>query len=188
PTVAVVDDAIYVPTTEVASRQFDGALLTATGEAIPQALADRRKSRWGNRVLGSLSQPVSLEPVETIDAEVVYLGWFFDHFGHFLLESLARTWILDQIDPTLPVVLHAQRKPDLSGPILAILELLDIQRERVLVPEQQTRFRRAIVPEPLYEISHSAHPWFTRPFQRIADSLAPRETPTDQPLYLSRRL
>jgi hypothetical protein len=45
-----------------------------------------------------------------------------------------------------------------------------------------------IVPEPLYEISHSAHPWFTRPFQRIADTLAPREAPTDQPLYLSRRL
>ncbi len=188
PTVAVVDDAIFVPTTEVAPRQFDGALLTSDGEPIPQAMADRRKSRWGNRVFGSLSQPRTLEPAATVDAEVVYLGWFFDHFGHFLLESLARAWALDQIDPAIPVIFHAQRKPNLSGPILEILALLGIPPERIIVPQEQTRFRRVIVPEPLYEISHAANPWFTQPFQRIAATLPPRVTPTDQPLYLSRRL
>lgn len=188
PAVAVVDHAVFVPTTEVADHQYDGALLTRDGAPIPQALAERRKSRWGSRVLGSLSQPVAIDPAHAIDAEVVYLGWFFDHFGHFLLETLARTWILDQIDPATPVVFHTQRTPALSGPILTILELLGIPRERILLPERQTRFRRAIVPEPLYEISHAAHPWYTRPFQRIAAEIGAHEAQTDQPLYLSRRL
>jgi capsular polysaccharide biosynthesis protein len=188
PAAVTVENAVYVPTVEVAPHQFEGGLLTADGQPIPEALAQRRKSRWGSRVLGELPPSVALDPERAIDEDVVYLGWYFDHFGHFLLESLARTWILPALDPALPVVFHTQRRSTISGPTLDILELLGVGRDRILTLDPQTRLRRVIVPEPLYEISHAAHERMPEPFRRIAAQLAPRDAPTGQPLYLSRRL
>ena len=188
PSAVTIADVVYVPTVEVETHRFEGGLLTLDGQPIPQALAQRRKSRWGSRVLGELPPSVALDPVRVIEEEVVYLGWYFDHFGHFLLESLARTWVLPALEPAVKVVFHTQRRSTVSGPTLAILELLGVSRDRILTLDTQTQLRRVIVPEPLYEIAYAAHERMPEPFRRIASRFTPHDAPTGQPLYLSRRL
>ncbi len=190
PRAPVITDAVFVPAMKVGLHQFEGALLTADGQPIPQARSERRNSRQGDITLGALSERVELEPEQTIEEEVIYLGWYFDHFGHFLLESLARTWVLPQLDPKMKVVFHRERPDPPGGTTRLMLELLGIPPERILFLDQQTRLRRVIVPEPRYEISHAAHTWLARPYHQIARAVLGDDTGdiTDQPLYLSRRL
>ena len=190
PQAPVITDAVFVPAMKVGMQQFEGALLTADGQPIPQARSERRNSRVGDLTLGALSEPVDLKPEQTIDEDVVYLGWYFDHFGHFLLESLARTWVLPQLDPNLKLIFHRERPNPLGATTQRMLELLGVTPDRVLFLDRQTRLRRVIVPEPLYEISHAAHTWLARPYHQITRAVLGDDTgdTSDQPLYLSRRL
>jgi hypothetical protein len=188
PRAPVVEDAIFVPAMKVGLHLFEGAVLTSDGQPVPQAVAQRRLSRMGDITLGTLSEPVALRPERVIDDEVVYLGWYFDHFGHFLLESLARAWVLPALDPAITVVMHRERDEEPAGITRQMLDLLGVPRERILFLDGQTRLRRVVVPEPLYEIAHAAHPRMPEPYRRIADALVPNDAPTDQPVYLSRRL
>lgn len=188
PQVAVVEDAVFVPATKVRAHQFAGAVLTADGQPIPRALANRRLSHAGDIVLGALTAPEAMRPEQVIEEEVVYLGWYFVHFGHFLLESLARTWVLPAVDPATKVLFHTERGEEPSGSTLQMLELLGVRRERMLFPKVQTTLRRVIVPEPLYEVAHAAHVRMPEPHRRIAAALMTDEVPSEQPVYLSRRL
>jgi capsular polysaccharide biosynthesis protein len=189
PLAPVVENAVFVPPVELGERgHFEGALLTEDGQPIPTAQAHRRFGAFGEQLIGSLREPVEIKPERVVDEEVVYLGWYIGHFGHFLLESLARVWILDRIDPTMRVVFHIQRERDLSGMTLRILDAFGVPRDRILELNEQTLLRRVIVPEALYEIAHAAHEGMALLFRRVAASVVAGEDRSDQPVYLSRRL
>jgi glycosyl transferase family 61 len=163
---------------------------------VPEELAGKESVRRGEiaqRV--STSSPVAYE--REVDEEVVYLGWLFNHYGHFLMQSLARTWVLPQVDPALRVIFHhpsrAEWQP--SGWTLRMLEAFGVPPERILTLDVPTRLRRMIVPEPLFEPRSTtedhtvrAHEAMARPYQAVAERIASDVTPSDQPVYLSRRL
>lgn len=188
PRATVVENAIFIPAEKLGPAYYEGALLTSDGQPIPEALQERRNARAGDIVLGGLSRAVPLNPAHGVDAEVVYLGWFFDHFGHFLLESTARLWALADLDPSVKILFHVRRPFRPTGVFLEMLEAFGIAPDRVLVPEAQTRFRRVLVPEPLYEISAAAHVQMPQPHRSVAQRILTDTDPFDQPVYFSRRL
>ena len=110
------------------------------------------------------------------------------------MESLTRTWILDEIDPSTKVVFHTKlpriasgQKP-LSAATQRILKLFGISLDRIIFPQDPTRLRRVIVPESLHELSYGSHEQFPRRYRQVASKIAGDVTPTEQPVYLSRRL
>lgn len=137
---------------------------------------------------GGIAESVDIAPVDELKGEVVYLGWFFTHFGHFLMESLTRTWFLDQVDPSVKVVFHRKTGAEPAGITSTILAAFGIPPERIVFLERPTRLRRVIVPEPLYELSYGAHEWMPRPFREVAARIVGDSSRLDQPVYLSRRL
>ena len=193
PEVAVVEDAVFVPAvdrrkTGQQSGQPDlsGGIVTHTGQPIGTA----HLRRGGRKLIAGLTGTTLAVPSAEMDEEVVYLGWLFDTYGHFLLESLARTWILHDVDPAVRVVFHAptsgQWRP--RSWALQILAAFGIPSERLLLPNACTRFRRVIVPEPLFEVQHAAHERGAGPHRAVAARIASRVEPSKQPVYLSRRL
>lgn len=188
PVARTLDDAIFVPSTALTPIHFAGALLTATGEPVPEARQQRRRSRIGDLVLGDLSGPAPRDPERVIEDEVVYLGWYIDHFGHFLLESTARMWFLDQIDPATKVVFHIERPFEPDRVEARLLESFGIPPDRLLLLDTPARLRRVIVPEPLYEMSHRAHERMAEPHRGVARTIASTFGEFEQPVYLSRRL
>jgi hypothetical protein len=172
----------------------EGGIATQDGALVELAQTHRSGTRWGTRVLGGIVEPAALEPQAEIDEEVVYLGWCFQHFGHFLMESLTRTWILDEIDPSIKVVFHtklpriASGQKALSAATQKILELFGIPLDRIIFPQEPTRLRRVIVPESLHELSYGSHEQFPRRYRQVAATIAGDVTPSAQPVYLSRRL
>src|SRR3954453_10807624 len=149
PQVLVIENAIFVPgakvpTTDPEAGRFvhEGGIVTQDGELVELAQTHRSGTRWGTRVLGGIVESAALEPEREIDEEVVYLGWCFQHFGHFLMESLTRTWILEETDPSIKVVFHTKlpkiasgQKP-LSATTQQILELFGIPLNRIIFPQE----------------------------------------------------
>jgi capsular polysaccharide biosynthesis protein len=163
---------------------------------LPEELSGRMSARRGE--LGhSLPHSSPLVYEREVDEEVVYLGWLFNHYGHFLMQSLARTWVLPQVDSSSKVLFH---HPSLTrwqpkGWALRMLENFGVPPERILTLNVPTRVHRMIVPEPLFEPrgiaeDHTvrAHQAMARPYQAVAERIAGDVRPSSQPVYLSRRL
>ena len=201
PQVSVIENAIFVPGAKVPTNDpeigrfvHEGGIVTQDGELVELAQTRRSGTRWGTRVLGGVVEPGVIEPARVIEEEVVYLGWCFQHFGHFLMESLTRTWILGDIDPSVKVLFHtklpriASGERALSAATQRILELFGIPLDRIIFPQEPTWLRRVIVPESLHELSYGSHEQFPRRYRQVASSIAGDATPSAQPVYLSRRL
>lgn len=186
PVVEIVEDVVFIPPTRHRRGQFayEGGLVDGEGQPIASVNLRRR----GAKTLGGLQGRVELPPYDAEEEEVVYLGWLFDHFGHFLLESLARTWILREVDPVVPVVFHRVGPPHVQGTICRILQAFGVSEERLRFITKPTRIRRMIVPEALYEISYQAHEAAGQPYQEVAARILDtfRPSPSVQPVYLSR--
>jgi capsular polysaccharide biosynthesis protein len=194
PNVAVVDGGVFVPSepnggrqgTEKRTRQpVPAGILGPDGRSVTAANLHRAK-----RMPIGLAEPAAVAPADSIDEEVVYLGWLFDSYGHFLLESLARTWGLAGVDTSVRVVFHihdrTRRFPESWA--LRILAAFGIPQERILLPAVTTRFRRIIVPEPLFEMHRAVHEQAGAPYKTVASNIAGGTKPSSQPVYLSRRL
>lgn len=177
----VIGDAVVYPTIRVASRPgrllmgvFDGDGAYVEGTAL-----DRRSGERGAPVPRDLYDPVT-GPAEP---EAIYAGPLYYHFGHFLLESLARSWYAQQ-HPDLPLVWagqHSWRGFRLAPWQREILELLGITNPtRILV--RPTRFDLLHVPDIGYRYDDRFHP-------EHAAFLGRYEGPEQEPgsrLWLSR--
>jgi len=47
--------------------------------------------RYGNECVLN-GHPDFVQPTQTIDQQIIFGGYIFDHYGHFILESTARLW------------------------------------------------------------------------------------------------
>ena len=198
-TTETVEDALFVPSMRLPAAYkepgrfaHEGSLLDRDGRPIELAQARRRTLRWGPLVRGDAVEQVldraAVAPDREIAEEVVYLGWLFEHYGHFLTESLSRTWFLDRVDPSVKVVFHRKRDYAPSGTTQRVLEAFGVPPGRILWLDQPTRLRRVVVPEPSYELHWTVHEQTLRGFRDVALRIADGAQPSGQPLYLSRRL
>jgi hypothetical protein len=188
PDVSVVNDAVFIPAgaaTGNGQPKYAGGIVDADGRTIDTAQMHRK----GGKRIGGLAESVTVAPTHEIDDDVVYLGLLFNHYGRVLLESLARVWYLDRVDPSVKVIFNTANAAQggIAPWLPELFSLFGIPPERVLRLHTSTRLRRAIVPEPLFEQFYSAHEVMVQPFREVAARVAGDVTPSAQPLYLSRR-
>lgn len=189
PELTTHEAAVFVPTQ---NRRFGpetkvtGSLLEADGRPIANAQASRR-----GRALATVGDgPLAPPPPDEVREEVVYLGPLYNHFGRFLLDSLARIWALPQLDPSTKVLFDYPNSShwQLHPWVFRILEAFGVPRARILTLEAPTRLRRVTVPEPLFEQAHGAHERAIEPFRQVAARITGDIEPSSRPVYLSRRL
>lgn len=154
----LVDQAVVYPTIRVASHP--GRLLMGVFDAdgyVEGTVLDRRSGERGAPV------PRELFP-EVRDAEVpeaIYAGPLYFHFGHFLLESLARTWYAAQ-HPDVPLVWAGQhnwqgRDRELRPWQAEILDVLGLYNPTAILVGP-TRYPRLHVPDLGYRYDDRFHP------------------------------
>jgi hypothetical protein len=155
--VRMVEHAVVYPTIRVQS--LPGKLLMGVfdgdGRYVDDTVLDRRSGEQGAPV------PTGLFPVVTDAAqpEAIYAGPLYFHFGHFLLESLARAWYAHR-DPELPLVWagqHTWQGRELLPWQTEILELLGISNPTALLADP-TRYDRLHVPDIGYRYDDRFHP------------------------------
>ena len=142
---------------------------------VPQRVAQEKGAQRAEVVKNLLeSSAVAYDHYEhEIDEEIIYLGWRFDHFGHFLMQSLARTWFLTEVSPSVRVLFDPPHRGwgHPTGWVHRMLEAFGVPPERILSLNAPTRLRRLIIPEPLFEPRGIAHDHVVRAHRRWHDHI-----------------
>jgi|GEM_PF-2089446 len=122
----------------------------------------------------------------------LWMGYFHNHFGHFLLSGLQRLWAVleDGINYDFIAVPNQDYKNFLGKPFIRdILAGLGISESRIVYIPQDTYVERAIVPEPAFvETSHFYDKWpeFMQKLAIRLYSFGERKQLNGRPVYLSR--
>lgn len=157
-------------------------LFDADGQRIDASLhlIDGRPHRF---VPAGIDVPRDLERV---DEPVVYGGHLPKHFGHFLLESLARTWAYPHLDlGALPFVhfrsrFHLHERELLEGALRRHgAPLLPLTRPTIL--------SSVLIPDQGMELGRDYSPEMRAVYDAIREDLiGPDVAPDGVPIYLSR--
>jgi hypothetical protein len=121
--------------------------------------------------------PRRLDPgVHRRPGRFVYGGLLMDHFGHFLLEAMARLWFI-RAHPELPILWHEIDLPVPHAPWPGwrqeLWRLLGLDRHSHQVVRHPMRFGQVVVPRPGFSVSEGLHP-----LQAAALAVVPTPTPT----------
>lgn len=188
PALATYGNAVYTPSTR-AWKPFDGALYDAAGNRIAASVIRRARE----------DTPFTSEPesyggdtsgLPVYDRPLLYLGYFNWHYGHFLLESLSYWWAVAQFPGIDRYLIHLPDKSILDKPhVRACLEAVGIAPEALVHFDTPTRLREVIVPDPAFQLSSHVYTAYRDLMHRVAVALGGDDvTPSDQPIYISRRL
>lgn len=104
------------------------------------------------------------------DEKVVYCGYLVNHWGHFLVEAVARLWYALKSDDTVDkyvFFLDEGESREIKGNYRRFFQLLNIwdKLELISVP---TTYREVIVPE----IAFQCMSWYSPKFLEIFDAVA----------------
>jgi len=155
--VRLIKNSVVYPTIRVASHP--GKLLMGVfdenAEYVEDTALNRRSGEQGAPV------PPGLFPVVTdADApEAIYAGPLYFHFGHFLLESLARAWYAAS-HPELPFVwagAHTWQDIELLPWQSEILDILQIPNPTRIIADP-ARFEVLHIPDIGYRYDDRFHP------------------------------
>lgn len=163
-------------------RRFSG-LFDQHGEYVSRAVLRRR---YGEITLQPPDVDAVLHQSEFIDKDAVYCGSFNPHFGHFLLETVARLWWGVETNFQGIYVWSSSdgsQIPKFAGDFFDALGLSN----RVRLCDQPTQFRHVVVPDPAFEIGLRSHPEFLAIFRKVRKAaLASRPKCGPSKIYLSR--
>jgi capsular polysaccharide biosynthesis protein len=214
-----IQPADYLPAWEAASlhqeiRQYQ--LPEAEIMVCPQALATASRFISSEKGMGGIydhkghyldssrhlrrrkdftrANPVRMEAARNaplLPGRYLYLGWFFNHYGHFMLESLSRCWPLTEKPRFDGYLYHFHaRNPQPSARLFDFLDLLDIPREKLHFITRDIRVEELHIPTQQAVLSRAISPEMLHLYQLLGKRAWEREKPPVSPskLYLSRRL
>lgn len=86
---------------------------------------------------------------ETIEEEVLYMGAFQPHWGHFLLEYISRLYYFNECNRDIKVAYcgFACEPDSMSGNYLELLQLIGIRKEQLIDVRKPLKCKKIIVPE-----------------------------------------
>lgn len=123
--------------------------------------------------------------VKDCDTDVVYIGGFWRHWGHFIIELTSRLWYVLEHDKshTLKLAYTYLHNEPLPQFYLDFFRLSGIKDEQLMRIKEPTRFKSVVVPE----ISTVQAGWYTQEFKNIYDEAIKNITPVyHDKIYFSR--
>ena len=161
-----------------------GGLFNSQGAFIPGSGLQRGKAQI---ITGKKIAPHAETHIEETH---LYVGVLYLHFGHCLIEGLARIWPLLSgavpRDTPLAVIEHPNRDPRM---LKAWLELLGFPEQRITFVKSVTSFSELIVPDPGIVVSKHGFLGHVHSLQQAfltASREAQESKPRSGAVYLSR--
>ena len=128
-----------------------------------------------------------------VDEDAVYVGMFYLHWGHFLIDLTNRYWALPMLQKRnkyLKVAYIGEEEPGENH--LRFFELLGIQKEQLIHIQKPTRFRRVYVPQQGFKSCS----WYTDEYLQMLNGMVKNALVSNQDfsemekadkVYFSRR-
>lgn len=145
PPIRLVEGAIVVPPAKGLGNQSvqRSGVLFPDGSLVPESVT------WRGTAQVTVQPAMPQGRIDELTGTWLFLGPLFGHFGHFLVESIARIWafgrLRDEIDGVLFVPKFQNRPAQILEQYRPFLEALGV-RGRMLNLEEPTRVERLHVP------------------------------------------
>lgn len=189
PALRAYSNVIYTPATRL-SKPFDGCLYDSELTRIDASCVRRQRTET---LLSTEPERYEGNPSElpVYDRPVLYLGRMHRHYGHWLQESLGSWWPLAEKPDGIDRFLFHIPDPRLFERhyVKACLSAMDVAPESLLHFDRPTLLRNVLVPDPALRLHSSINLKYRDFSHKLAAALGAEDvTPTDQPMYLSKRL
>ncbi len=172
----------------LSGEEAQGGIYTSRGKYLPCSHHQRRGK------LLAPSNPAFLAPnkrLPLLPGRHIYLGWFFNHYGHFMLESLARCWPLLKAHDYDGYIFHLHiRAPSPSSRLFEFFDLLNIPRDKLVFVTQNLRVETLHIPSQQAVLSRALSPQMLQLYQHLGQTAWERlgRPAYSSKLYISRRL
>lgn len=167
-----LENALITPTkVNIENRTFSGCVYDRSGRLVSVAQRTKNHVAWKPTDPDQLPSDVDIHDV--FEEKCIYLGHYSGHYGHFLLETLSRFWILQQnIDYDWLIFqpfIHDIPHPSTFSPARVSFESFNINPKKIVVARNPTRCKHLIVPNALVEINNFANPAQATVYKQIAE-------------------
>lgn len=173
-----VRNAVLVPRRDHTDKTQGAGVLRSTPEGLVALDGAGVRRRGREYVLAPPTQDVT--PTRHIDT-AVFGGFLFEHYGHFMLESLGRLWAPASADH-IPVVWLPSTGPALTAWQNEMLDLVEAPPQRIVIggADGPVSVGELLVADQGFEVRRYLHPWFSSFLGRIDGA------PTGDKVWLSR--
>ena len=188
PPLAAFEDVLFVPHLrclyDAQGQLIEESKVTYIEPGAPAWFNDGKISKVEQE-----SMPATVElpaGLQRITEPVLFLGEAHDHYGHFITDTLARMWALDEVDPGCKVLFAPDPKQRLEPAyVRLVLGQLGLDASRILRPQAPVLFERLLCPIPALQLSR-IYQVFDEPHVRAARALAAGVEAPERPVYLTR--
>ncbi len=105
---------------------------------------------------------------KTVHEKVIYMNFFIKQWGHYLLDVVGRLWYaLEDSKTKIVYTCYQGEKEEITGNYLELLELLGIDRKRLVMINEPTKFDEVIIPESAILPGE----YYTKEYKRIFDTV-----------------
>ena len=159
------------------SPWFRGGILDKNNQYVEEVVAHL------NKAIVYKDYPVP-ENIPYVDEDVIYIGSYWNHYGHFVVEELSQIWyILKNKNINLKLCYSMVDNQALPTYMQDTFKLLGISSEKLLRITQPTKFKSIIVPE----TCSLTNLWYTKEYKMIYDIIRDSVPPIfNEKIYLSR--
>jgi hypothetical protein len=105
---------------------------------------------------GIVDIPNGIEYKSNVQDVVIYGGILFNHFGHFILESLSRYWILKNLN-NVKIAWHVRGQDQILNWQKEIFNLLNIDTDNFIIINQPYIFENLMLASPGYIMNTKAN-------------------------------
>ena len=179
-----LDDAVALPFVYLDS----GAIRRAGGILDKENnFVEESGSRQGYLKYGK-AYNIDDSKVEFVDEEVIWFGYYYSHWGHFIIELIGRMWALLDNYNNQKIVYVSQDGDSFSGVFLEFMSYLGVPKENIVKIDKPTRFSKIIIPD------YSATEYhYSDKYIRLIDKVISGsdyencDFPINENIYLSRK-
>jgi hypothetical protein len=127
------------------------------------------------------------EDIKTIDEEVIYFGPYISHWGHFICDQISRLWFALKSDKKYRIAYcgwdwGAGKSDKINDNFLQLIELLDINPNRLINITRPIKFKKIIIPD----FSFIVGEYYTREFIQLLDKIIENALKKGKQLNLSK--
>lgn len=126
--------------------------------------------------------------INTLEEEVVYLGYINNHWGHFLIDFCTRLWyiISNKKYKKYVFLVNEGKKHYLINNIKRFFELLEIPLENIMFINKVTKCKKIIIPEPSYITNKYYSQEYINIFNKIASNVNMKLSDNEEKVYFTR--
>lgn len=118
-----------------------GGILNNKDEYVEESGSRDGYLRYGKFYKYNVSQ------INNVNEEVIWFGYFYSHWGHFIIELTGRMWFLLNNYNGQKIIYISQDGDEFRGVFLEFMSYLGVPEEKILKIEKPTRFSKIIIPD-----------------------------------------